>query len=1133
MRRIRRSLAVLLVLAIPAGAVSVAGAVANPTVTVTVTKSAIGVEGAFVALLGMGAQNAFVTDETGAVSVAVPDGDYHLSVSAPGSQVHTAELTVAGADVDHPVALVDSGNPFEGLGAFGAQTSGIVADGLSGVFYLSTTSIPSLYRTGDYGGTWAPVTISTDDPLLGIDGSTSAATPATSGFPGEVATVVGNTVWFSRDFGNTWAPIPAPPMGNGGALLWGHVGARSVLFAVNGSNTEVSYVVMPVGPDTTFPSAFTTMVASYKDAGGDEVAIGRGATAPVFAVADAAGGDVHLFEVDETPSGDDPTTLLPGAAPGAAPTFLRIGGPAQGEALVTGAAPETVLAYSDAANGGKGAATMTSWADPDGDTTFGWVSTSTTVFHNQDDDGVNAALDRFNQDPGACGGMEGSIGSVSPIGMEGTVSMCWVTQEGADLDELHVRQVRGINNNTGMAFDAGYDGATNLVLISGDGEKGAAKSAQQATDQGGNPINRPSFPQWPTKASGGTDAGSGGVAIEGIDAAVVKDTAYGPGGDSQIATALSFTGGGRVIASVDGGSSWTDAAYEGSAAVDWWAGATAGRAWILTGAASGGNILTGSDVAADEADPAALEDDMLTVMGPGSSGFPGTGSADFGFGDGSAGLSAIVGLAGTDIAYAGVATNGGGGSLRQVTLSGSRESVPDDRSAAMSSTGLSTIDHPVTALANCPADGSAASASDVVYAALGESAGGAADGGIAIVSDASTATPSVAMAVDSATGAALEGDFNEVRADCAEGVVWAGSSSGAAPMSVMGPPPLGLWRSSDGGVTFKRWAIDEVSGGEPVGSSFNEVETLAVSDSPDPAEPDQVLIVSPQGDVAVSQDGGSTFFLANDPSDEDGRSFGGERPGDIELPPEEPEVAAIAAASGSNAALLGSGSGLFDAAVLDATAPGAPGLAALAATTLAPSVRLSWSAGQDSQSGVAGYVVYAKKMKLNATSFTSFAAVKSTTGRAADIPLPAGYTVCFVVKTRNGVGLLSASSNMRCTTAPADDRALTAASFVRKSQTGNYLNTFSEATAAGARLTLPIAGAKKVLLVVQRCPGCGVVDVFVGTRLVLNDLNLNAASVVRKVVVTITLPATLTGTLMVRVVSSGKPVRVDGASTLR
>ncbi|MFA5890108.1 MAG: hypothetical protein WDA27_04010 [Actinomycetota bacterium] len=1105
----------LLVLALCAAlsGISMAPARASRTVVVTVLMGDSPVEGAFLALTGTSGRHVSVTNEVGeGLFSAVADGSYAAAAAAPGTSVGTATIVVAGGSATEEIVVVESGNRFRGLGAYGAQTGTIIPDAATGVFYLTTTAIPSLYRTVDYGGTWSPVTISTDDPAVGIDGTGTASSATTSAVAGEIAAIVGGKVWFSRDFGITWNDILVNGADPNTKLYWGHVGPISILFMSNegGVGNQMSWATMPTDDTPYVAPVFASMGSNgYRTSPADRIWMAPGSDAPIFAVAPAESSDVVLYAVDASPSriADNSTTIPNAAMSNASLTFIRLGGPPEGPEVGTGRSPSTVLVYS---SDGDGSARMSTYGEGV------WTSTTTTTFHNQDNDATNSS-GAFATGPSSCGAYDGAIGSVSPLGGEGTVGSCWLTQQGT---VMHVRPVRGINNNTGMAFDAAYDGATNRVLISGDGQYGAAKSS--AADLA---LNRPSFPAWPVLASAGSNPGSGGISITGLEAAVVKDTAYGPGSNDQLATMLSFSGGGRTLGSLDGGTSWITIQSRGGGAVDWWPSVTQGTSWILAGSGGDGNLLSAADVATDASDLADLPENVLAIQGNGNQYeyLAQTSSADLGMsGPGSNGnVSAIVGLPGTDVAYVGTSTNDeSAGSLRKVTLSGSRTQTPDSRSASISSSGLTGITTGVMALSYCADTGDAdASVRDTVFAALGTSTGG-----IAVVSNAS-GTPSVVRATSAATGTQLTGSFNDVRVDCATATVWAARSAN--------PGQSGLMKSVNGGESFEETILANAMGTSTVGNQMNDVEALEVN----PSDGDEIVAVSRDGAVAVSVNDGAAWGLVNDPTKPAGRNFGGERPGDIEIPPDPEPIAPTAnmrapytsVAAQSNAeALLGSGSGLFTASVRDATAPSTPILSTLPLVQKSKAITLAWSAATDAQSGVAGYVVGTRRKAAGAASYQTVSRFLSTTSRSGRATLATGSTYCFFVRAANGVGMTSSASTERCTVIPANNTDMRAsAGWLRKTAAGYYLNSFSTATARGATLTLPVSAVKRIRLIATTCPSCGAVEIYVGKTL-LKRVSLVSGSQRRGQIFSVVESGTRSGLATIRVTSSNRPVSIEG-----
>jgi hypothetical protein len=317
-------------------------------------------------------------------------------------------------------------------------------------------------------------------------------------------------------------------------ILWGHVGDVSVLLLYDTGSADMWYAQMRTDAAPDLSPELVKMAHSFKAAPGDQLSMALGSAAPILAV-NPGTGSVLLYEVTATPDrATAPSLEVTGAAPAATPIFVRLGGPATGPELRPGSlTPSTILAYAyDPAALPNGAAIMSTYSGT------GWTQTNQTVFKRQESND-NDPAGAFQGGPNSCAAHGGAVGSVSPAGLSGTVAMCWVTQEGS---VLTVWPVREINNNTGVTFDAGYDGTTNLVLISG-GDMGAVKSA--AMD---SVLTRPVFPQWPKIADPGIAPDSGGVAIRGVDAAEVKDIAFGPQADDV------------VVALGAGGASWPPAA---------------------------------------------------------------------------------------------------------------------------------------------------------------------------------------------------------------------------------------------------------------------------------------------------------------------------------------------------------------------------------------------------------------------------------------------------------------------------------------------------------------------------------------------------------------------------------------------
>lgn len=989
---------------------------------VTVTNGGTPVQGAFVSIVGTDPARARggITGTTGTHTFSVVTADtYTVTASAPGTTVGTA--TAASGATAAAVSVTSSGTVFTGLGAFGSQTGAVVADGRSGIFYLSTTAIPSLYRTYDYGGTWAPVTLKSDDSTNGLPATQSVSALTTSGTPGEVAAVVGSEVYYSRDFGVTWKgmALPSGVPGNGVQLLWGHApttSAQSQLFIVNLTTTAMHAADMSVAT----PS-LSAVSSSYKAAAGDRLALANGNGQSFLAVAAAAGGDVKIYRVSATPSSADPNVTVTGAAPTGAPTFVRLGGDLNGGPMIPSSggtlSPNVLLVYTiDTNSGTAGNQPAARLSTYDGTT---WRTTTTTEFRQQGSDAVDGS-GAWENGPNSCGAQAGAIGSLapkrlpmtSPTSSYGTVAMCWLEQASSDFTKLIVRPVSGINNNTGAVYDSSWGGtAGNLVMLSADGSKGMIKS-----DRWSSTLTRPEFPQWPALASGGFTTPpyattTGGVAVNGINAAVIKDTVFQPGSSANMVVAMSFSGGGRVVGTLDSGTTWHTLESRGAGAVDWWRGATTGDEWILSGSSGDGNLLAATRLSSTSAYASTTRLYQMTGTSTLNHASPAQGSMQ---------VLAAVGFPGTDKgAVASVSRSPGSSTVASalvniVTLGGTA-SVP---TAAVMSTGLtitSGTSAAPNALAYCPVSGSAASVADVLFVAVGASTSGGSDGSIQRITGASGSSAAVGTAMTvTGTGA----DFQDVRVDCASGTVYAaGIISGGGSSA-----PSALYRATTASGTLG--SLSQVTT-LPSGSSRADLATLDIS----PSDVNQVVVVSGQGDVYQTTDGGTTWTTLNSSSTVGcnatltscGRGFGAERPGDIEIAPVTSGSDAdgdgrAARSTQASRAVFGSGSGLYATRL-------SSDMAAPTVTELDNgSIRITWSP----VSGASAYMFYVSQGGTPLPNTPAQWPSTQTTFTSAPNALPAGtysLSVAGVVSGVTGAQSPSTTFTVGVPTAPGQPTA--------------------------------------------------------------------------------------------------------------
>ncbi|MET9268849.1 hypothetical protein [Kribbella sp. NPDC003557] len=185
-------------------------------------------------------------------------------------------------------------------------------------------------------------------------------------------------------------------------------------------------------------------------------------------------------------------------------------------------------------------------------------------------------------------------------------------------------------------------------------------------------------------------------------------------------------------------------------------------------------------------------------------------------------------------------------------------------------------------------------------------------------------------------------------------------------------------------------------------------------------------------------------------------------------------------------------------------------------------------------SGVASYDVRYRR----ATSAGAYSAyVQPWTGITAtsvDVSVAAGYEYCFSVRAKDKFGNVGGWSADRCFSRPLDDRSLAMATtgWARGASSKFYFGTDTQTTAYGKSLTRTVQG-KRFFLIATRCPTCGAVAVYAGSRL-LTTVNLAYPTTHYQVVLGLPVQSTLfSGTLTVRTVTSGKIVQIDGLAVGR
>ena len=261
----------------------------HAAIAVTVTDSSgAAIGGAFVAVLNSDgdAVDSAITAKDGTVSVNEAGGA-GLVVAAPGFQTKTASSATA-----QTIALTASTkSKLSYANAYGAQVRTIAADGESGVYYATSDAQPTVWRTSDYAGSWSPVPTTADSEAgsataAGAMPQTEAAGEIfTSGVKGEVAVQVGQNLYYSRTYGNTWSTIANynTVTGQNKKHHWVHGGANAEYsYIVGVTDSGMHIAVMPDSSSDAAPSFtnVTSTIGRYTAA--DRVAFAVGSTGDIF-----------------------------------------------------------------------------------------------------------------------------------------------------------------------------------------------------------------------------------------------------------------------------------------------------------------------------------------------------------------------------------------------------------------------------------------------------------------------------------------------------------------------------------------------------------------------------------------------------------------------------------------------------------------------------------------------------------------------------------------------------------------------------------------------------------------------------------------------------------------------------------
>jgi hypothetical protein len=220
---------------------------------------------------------------------------------------------------------------------------------------------------------------------------------------------------------------------------------------------------------------------------------------------------------------------------------------------------------------------------------------------------------------------------------------------------------------------------------------------------------------------------------------------------------------------------------------------------------------------------------------------------------------------------------------------------------------------------------------------------------------------------------------------------------------------------------------------------------------------------------------------------------------------------------------------------VDATAP-VPSMTGTALNNKVQTSRtitFSWTAS-DPLSGVTSYDVRERHQFATGSAFSVFtndALLTTATSKTITYPTPArGYTICYSVRARDGVGNLSNYSPEKCTALPFDDRQFPLnRGWGRGTSSAFYEGTYTQSTTLNSVLGISGVRFKTLVFIAETCSTCGTVGIYRGTTL-LKKISLYSARTRTKVAFVVVSYHTLAAvsTITIKVLTSGKHVYFDG-----
>jgi hypothetical protein len=220
---------------------------------------------------------------------------------------------------------------------------------------------------------------------------------------------------------------------------------------------------------------------------------------------------------------------------------------------------------------------------------------------------------------------------------------------------------------------------------------------------------------------------------------------------------------------------------------------------------------------------------------------------------------------------------------------------------------------------------------------------------------------------------------------------------------------------------------------------------------------------------------------------------------------------------------------------VDTTAPIVAATGPAHPVTLASSTTVSWT-GQDNLTGIASYQVRERKARYSSgfTSWTYPSRWQALTASSVTASgLAQGWDYCFAVRASDPAGNVSAWTTPICTARPLDDRAVAVSAGWTRGTGSRYWNaTITRATTYAASAARTGAELDRVAIVATRGPGMGSVAVYVGTARI-GTISLAAPATHYRSLISLPSFSYRAGTVRVKVISTGKPVQLDGLAISR